>query len=75
MADYSQFEALYRDIRDGKDVLDICKLYGGLQIYIPLESRYIKKKIQEEFTGANHRELAKKYGLSLRHVYRILGDK
>jgi len=75
MANYSQFEALYRDIRKGKSIIEICKDYGGLQIYIPLQSRYIKEKIRREFDGRNHRQLAKKYGLSMRQIYRILGGK
>ena len=75
MANYSQFEALYRDIRKGKSIIEICKDYGGLQIYIPLQSRYLRQKIIKEFNGRNHTELAKKYGLSVRQVYRILGGK
>ena len=68
------FEALYRDIRRGKSIIEVCREYGGLQIYIPYPNRYIKKQIKKEFTGANHRELAKKYGVSVRQVYRILKE-
>ena len=75
MRKYSLFEELYKDIRKGKSIIEICKDYGGLQIYIPLQSRYIKEKIKREFNGRNHIQLAKKYGLSMRQIYRILGGK
>lgn len=72
---YSLFETLYKDIKKGKSIIDICREYGGLQVYIPLPSRYIRHKIVKEFTGANHKELARKYGLSVRQVYRILKEE
>ena len=36
-----------------------------------LIDKYLKK-IQEEFTGGNYRQIAKKYGLSARQVIMIL---
>lgn len=48
--------------------------FAGAQInipklwYLPL----IERKIVEEFNGVNIKRLAKKYGVSTRHVYRVL---
>lgn len=53
-------------------------LFGGSVIYIPkgtlkhLNAR--NKLIKAEFTGNNHTELAKKYGLSVQWVYKIVGN-
>ena len=69
------FERLYEDIKKGKSKKEICREYGGLQIYIPTEKRFLREKIKQEFNGANHRELARKYSLSLRHVYNLLGER
>ncbi|SDO03677.1 Mor transcription activator family protein [Desulfonauticus submarinus] len=69
------FEMLYTDIKEGMSINQICEKYGGFQVYIPLPKRYIKYKIKKEFNGTNHKELARKYGLSVRQVYRILGGR
>jgi Mor family transcriptional regulator len=51
-------------------------LMGGQMIYFPMglleniDAR--NKRIAEEFTGANQSELARSYGLSKQHVYRII---
>lgn len=51
------------------------KEHGGLNLYIPkgksLDAVLQQMKIFEECTGNNHSELARKYGLSVQHVYRI----
>jgi Mor family transcriptional regulator len=53
-------------------------LFGGTQVYIPKErkkSSLIRAtKIVEEFNGRNITELARKYGFSTTHIYRILRD-
>jgi len=71
----SLFEALYRDIKEGKSIREICRLYGGLQIYIPSEKKFLKEKLKQEFNGGNYQELARKYRLSVRQVYRLLGGR
>jgi Mor family transcriptional regulator len=49
---------------------------GGQSIYFPMglhrniDAR--NKRIAEEFTGHNHSSLARRYGLSRQHVYRII---
>lgn len=50
---------------------------GGLLVYIP--KGFVNKAnarnslIKKEFTGDNHYELSKKYGLSVQYIYTILG--
>ncbi len=66
------FEVLYEDIRSGKSIEEICNMYGGLQIYIPSARRFVRNKIRQEFTGSNHVELARKYKMSVRQIYKIL---
>lgn len=58
---------------------DIAENWGGSQFCIPKD---MKRKWQErreaiysEFTGSNHMELAMKYGISTRAVYKILKRK
>lgn len=50
--------------------------FGGCQIYIPKLSRMVRERrdqrIRAEFTGANHFDLARRYGLSMSHVREIL---
>ena len=49
---------------------------GGGYVYVSSEHRLRKKQVAEEirqrFNGINTRELSKAYGLSVRHVRRIL---
>jgi Mor family transcriptional regulator len=55
-------------------VVRLVRGYGGLCILVPKRGllRYASRKIVEEFTGSNYRELARKYGVSVRHVRNIL---
>lgn len=59
-----------------KVTLDIAHDFGGEMIYIPkgilvhLTGRDLK--IWQEFNGKNHNELARKYGVSVVWVYKIL---
>ncbi|WP_440217218.1 Mor transcription activator family protein [Chromobacterium piscinae] len=50
--------------------------WGGQNIYFPmgLSVRLSKRdrKIFEEFTGDNHGDLARKYGVSLQWIYKIV---
>lgn len=56
----------------------ICQNWGGQQVYIhKRQSEQVAKRnaaIVAEFTGNNHRHLAKKFGVSTQWVYTILRD-
>ena len=53
--------------------------FGGCQMYIPKRETIFKnirnKEIQKYFNGFNYRELAKKYNLSKKTVYKIVSEK
>ena len=50
--------------------------FQGTQIYVPKLSSVVRERrdyhIRTEFTGANHFDLARRYGLSVSHVREIL---
>ncbi len=54
----------------------LCRNWGGQLIYIPknqggeLDER--DRQIYAEFNGRNHHELAKKYGLAVQQIYKIV---
>lgn len=54
----------------------MCELWGGSLIYFPywLRAEICERdlKIFEEFKGNNHRELSRKYQLSIQVIYRIV---
>lgn len=56
--------------------LEISKLYGGMNMYIPIYSRVIRearnREIIEKYNGVNVNELAIKYGISVVSVRRII---
>lgn len=56
--------------------LKISKLYGGMNIYIPIYSSLIRearnREIIEKYNGVNVNELAIKYGISAISVRRII---
>lgn len=58
--------------------LRLCKLINGDKVYIPEFESVItplrNKKIKEEFNGYNHKELAKKYGLTPNWIRQICGE-
>jgi len=64
----------------GIDVaMRLVALRGGETIYIPKPERLAaasrNRTIRSEFDGRNHRELARKYGLSLTWIREILACK
>lgn len=75
------------DIPDGfRDVVDVIGLdnalrlvdaVGGSPLYVPTTKEVSRgardRAIRAEFDGCNHRELAKKYNLSLTWIRTILG--
>lgn len=54
-------------------VLILCRELGGNAIYFPqlekLIAPAVRELVKKEFTGYNHSELSRKYGISLRCVY------
>ena len=54
----------------------ICNEFGGIQLYLPrgrqLESEIMNLSIWHEFKGDNVDELARKYGKSMQHIYRVV---
>jgi Mor family transcriptional regulator len=50
--------------------------WSGVSIYFPRDVLlgWKRKRILKEFTGANSRELARRYGVSVRWVYVVLGE-
>lgn len=56
--------------------LEISKLYGGINIYIPIYSSLIRearnRAIIEKYNGVNVNELAIKYGISVVSIRRII---
>lgn len=54
----------------------VLKNYRGNIVYFPkrliITTKARDRAIKEEFNGTNHKEIAKKYGLSLGFVYRLL---
>lgn len=52
----------------------VCKLYGGVSIYVPKVSPAAKEKIKSEFNGYNTAFLAHKYNLSQNSVRNIIKE-
>lgn len=59
-------------------VLAIFREWGGQQLYIAKDTHLLinerYNRIYEDFTGSNHAELSKKYGLSLQRIYKIINN-
>lgn len=55
---------------------EISRNFGGEMVYIPKDSAFLRQAkhqdILSEFDGTNHRELARKYGVSMQAIYHIL---
>lgn len=54
----------------------ITRDFGGAQLYIPYEKNAFREEMEEEivneFDGANSREVARKYGITVSTFYKIL---
>jgi Mor family transcriptional regulator len=50
--------------------------FGGETVYLPTaalaKAEERNARIRQEFTGNNHRELARKFGNSIQHIYRVV---
>ncbi len=66
----------YEELIGIENLIILSHVFGGSNIYIPkekeLQKREIYKKIVKEFTGENTKELAEKYCISERTVYRMI---
>lgn len=61
----------------GREIADrMAAHWGGQNIYFPMGLSYKlsqrDRQIFDDFTGANHSELARKYGVSLQWIYKIV---
>jgi Mor family transcriptional regulator len=59
-----------------ENTLKLMDRFGGELLYIckadRVRSYFRDRKIREDFTGANQRELARRYGVSMALVYKVL---
>ena len=57
-------------------IIDICKVFGGGQIYVRKKTaekvNRCHAEIKRRFTGNNHTELSREFGLGMSQIYRIL---
>lgn len=61
----------------GTDVaMRMIELWGGQQLYMPkgirIEAARLHQQIYDDWKGRNHRELVRKYGVSLQFIYRVI---
>ena len=61
----------------GREIADrMASHWGGQNIYFPMGLSYKlsqrDRQIYDDFTGSNHSELARKYGVSLQWIYKIV---
>ncbi len=65
----------YAELIGIENLIQLSRVFGGTRIYIPKEEELLKglkyDKIAKEFTEKNAKELARKYHLSERTIYRI----
>ncbi len=74
-----EMASLDRDKADqlGREIADrMAAHWGGQNIYFPmglsLKLSQRDQQIYDEFNGTNHSDLARKYGVSLQWIYRIV---
>lgn len=70
----------YREIAEAigtENFVKLAEAVGGSTLYIPKPESLVRPvrdaQIKEEFTGYNHMELAKKYGVTERWVRQLCG--
>lgn len=56
--------------------IKLLEYHGGDTVYIPQPDRlaqYVRQRlVRQDFNGFNHKELAKKWGLTVRSIYMIV---
>lgn len=64
------------DIVGEDDFLEICKMYGGSSVYIPVYRKAImghrNRKIVKEYNGRNAQDLRMKYNMSAQNLKTVL---
>lgn len=59
--------------------LEICKMYGGMSVYIPVYNKVImssrNREIVESFNGKNAKDLVHKYNMSYQQIKNILKNE
>ena len=59
-----------------ENFLELCKIYGGTMVYIPVYDRVLmgerNREIAKEYNGRNMRELGREYGLTKQQIRRLL---
>lgn len=61
-----------------EDTVRLLQRFAGLQVFFPslkaAHARYRNIQIQRSFTGSNHKELARRFHLSVQSIYNIVRD-
>ena len=75
---YEHLELLYEIVGDEK-YLEIVKMYGGANLYIPTYKATIRnsrnREIKKKYNGINAGLLAMQYGMSVNNVRNIVKGK
>ena len=78
LTDLKEQHRQYAEIIGVENLISLAKVYGGTNIYIPQMSELLKNQkyslIIKDYTGGNIKELARKYNVSERTVYRLVRD-
>ena len=76
---YREISEMIGDPKGGEVALVLARHFGGQNIYFPKLDRTMlperDRRIREEFTGRNHKFLARRYNLSVQRVRDIVGAK
>ena len=71
--------ALLYEIVGEESFLEIVRMYGGSNVYIPtyksVMRNYRNREIVKRFNGVNASTLAREYGISVTHVKNIVNGK
>ena len=74
---YEHLELLYEIVGEEK-YLEIVKMYGGANLYIPTYKATIRnsrnREIRKKYNGVNGSQLAFEYGMSVNNLRNIVKD-
>lgn len=74
---YEHLEMLYEIVGDEK-YLEIVRMYGGSNLYIPTYKATIRnsrnREIRKKYNGVNASSLAMQYGMSVNNVRNIIKE-
>lgn len=75
---YEHLELLYEIVGEEK-YLEIVKMYGGSNLYIPTYKATIRnsrnREIKKKYNGVNANYLAYEYGMSVNNIKNIIKEK